>query len=246
MNMMELKNMKVIHNTFGEGTVVSVDGNQVHIDFGNYGIKDFVYPDIFATYVKLQDPAVQVVIDKEIIAVKIAKERAEAMLEEKRKMEKALAENEKRAMDVDSGFGPDYHVEHLTRQPILTYKQVEDKFNIKILGPGKGINRTDSAVVLISSVDKKKSGFLYHDHWDINGDYIYSGEGKYGDQKMTDGNKAIKESESDGKMIQLFVKLSSEEYYYQGVFKFIEYYYEDEVDEAGNNRKEYKFRLRKV
>ena len=70
--MMELKNMKVIHNTFGEGTVVSVDGNQVHIDFGNYGIKDFVYPDIFATYVKLQDPAVQVVIDKEIIAVKIA------------------------------------------------------------------------------------------------------------------------------------------------------------------------------
>ena len=43
-----------------------------------------------------------------------------------------------------------------------------------------------------------------------------------------------------------FVKFSPQEYYYQGVFELVDYAYEDDRDEAGNIRKEYKFRLRKV
>ena len=44
----------------------------------------------------------------------------------------------------------------------------------------------------------------------------------------------------------LFVKFSPQEYYYQGIFELVGYKYEDEKDEDGNIRKEYKFRLRKV
>lgn len=70
-------------------------------------------------------------------------------------------------------------MKHLAKQPILTYQQVEEQFGIKIAGFGRGIiNRTPSTVVLISSVNKKKAGFVYHDHWTTDGDYMYSGEGK--------------------------------------------------------------------
>ena len=63
---------------------------------------------------------------------------------------------------------------------------------------------------------------------------------------MTGGNKAIKDAASDGKTIHLFVKLSPEEYYYQGTFTLIEYFLEAEQDESGAARNEYKFRLRKI
>ena len=62
---------------------------------------------------------------------------------------------------------------------------------------------------------------------------------------MTLGNKAIVDAERDRKTIHLFVKFSPQEYYYQGIFFFVDYTYEDDKDESGNVRKEYKFRLRK-
>lgn len=63
---------------------------------------------------------------------------------------------------------------------------------------------------------------------------------------MSKGNLAIKNATRDGKKIHLLVKFSPREYYYQGVFELVDYIYEDEKDENGNTRKEYKFRLRKV
>jgi hypothetical protein len=158
-------------------------------------------------------------------------------------LEKQLLTKKKNIAD---GFGPDYNVEHLARQPILTYQQVEEQFGIKISGFGRGINKTESTVVLISSIDRKKTGFVYHDHWNKNGEYIYSGEGKTGDPKMSSGNSAIVNASKEGKSIHLFVKFSPQEYYYQGQFDLVDYTYEDAEDEAGNIRKEYKFRLRKV
>lgn len=62
---------------------------------------------------------------------------------------------------------------------------------------------------------------------------------------MTLGNKAIVDAERDGKTIHLFVKFSPQEYYYQGIFSLVDYTHEDDKDESGNVRKEYKFRLRK-
>jgi hypothetical protein len=63
---------------------------------------------------------------------------------------------------------------------------------------------------------------------------------------MTSRNRAIVDAAADGKVIHLFVKFSPQEYYYQGVFKLVDHTYENDKDENGNTRKEYKFRLRKV
>lgn len=62
---------------------------------------------------------------------------------------------------------------------------------------------------------------------------------------MTKGNLAIRDATHGGKKIHLLVKFSPREYYYQGVFELVDYTYEDQKDENGNTRKEYKFRLRK-
>jgi len=157
----------------------------------------------------------------------------------------AAASKEKKSKNIDELFSEDYHVEKLARQPILTYQQVEEQFGIKISGFGRGINSTDTTVVLISSIGKSSGKFVYHDRWTADGEYFYSGEGKTGDQTMTRGNLAIKNAADEGKTIHLFVKFSPQEYYYQGIFEMVDYTYENEYDENRNTRKEYKFRLRK-
>jgi hypothetical protein len=63
---------------------------------------------------------------------------------------------------------------------------------------------------------------------------------------MTSRNRAIVDAATEGKVIHLFVKFSPKEYYYQGIFELTNYTYEDALDENGNTRKEYKFRLKKV
>jgi hypothetical protein len=232
---MDLSNIKVKHNMLGVGTVTEFDGKYITIQFVGRTSR-FVYPDAFDKFLKAEDPTVQEAIMADIVAAKQAEnERRQAAAVATRKTE-----------NIEEGFGPDYNVEHLARQPILTYQQVEEQFGIKISGFGRGINKTPLTVVLISSVDKRKSGFVYHDHWTQDGDYIYSGEGKTGDQTMSSGNRAIVNAAAEGKSIHLFVKFSPQEYYYQGVFELVDYTYEDDVDENGHTRKEYKFRLRKV
>ncbi len=248
---MDLINIKVNHKSFGVGTVVDFDGQYISVQFADKSSK-FVYPDAFVKFIKTEDSTVQEAIMNDISAAKQAEE--ERILielatrkadEERRVAERQAISPVKKARNIDDGFGADYNVGHLARQPILTYQQVEEQFGIRISGFGRGINKTPSTVVLISSVDKKKTGFVYHDHWTTDGEYIYSGEGKSGDQTMSSGNTAIVNAADEGKDIHLFVKFSPQEYYYQGVFKLVNYSYEDDLDENGNTRKEYKFRLRK-
>ena len=250
---MDLSNIKVQHNMLGVGTVIEFDRQYITVQFADKTSK-FIYPDAFDKFLKAEDPNVQEAIMADVFSVKQAEEeRRQAEIavrnaeEEKKSAERQnTASAIKKPRNIEDGFGADYNVAHLARQPILTYKEIEDQFNIKIAGFGRGINITPSTVVLISSVDKKKSGFVYHDRWTADGDYIYSGEGKIGDQKMTSRNRAIVDAAADGKVIHLFVKFSPQEYYYQGVFKLVDHTYENDKDENGNTRKEYKFRLRKV
>lgn len=247
----DLLDLKVKHKVFGAGVITGVSGNYLTIKFAVKESK-FVYPDAFEKFIVADDASIQAEIMEEINDIKLAAEAQRQAAETARKAEEDRRAVERQAVpatrnrgNIEDGFGPDYNVRHLAKQPILTYQQVEGQFGIKIAGFGRGINRTPSTVVLISSVDKKKAGFVYHDHWTPDGDYMYSGEGKTGDQQLTLGNKAIIDAERDGKAIHLFVKFSPQEYYYQGVFSLVDYTYEDDKDESGNVRKEYKFRLRK-
>lgn len=195
------------------------------------------------------DPSIQKSILEELSD--IDKEKAKILSEtnaqsvQKNLESNTLAATHKKKFD--DLFGNDYHVEHLKREPILTYNQVEDLYKIKLTGFGRGINITDKSIILISVIKKENGYFVYHDKWTKNGDYyIYSGEGKVGDQKFTKGNKAIATANLDGKEIVLFVKFSSTEYFYQGVFQCVEYYIEDDYDANNNIRKEYKFKLKKI
>lgn len=252
MNSADLLNLKVKHKGLGIGVITEVSGNSLTVKFKTKESK-FVYPDAFEKFLIVENLSLQAEIMEEIKSIKLAAEvqrqaaeEAHRAEEELRAAKKQVASKTRNRRNIEDGFGPDYNVRHLAKQPILTYQQVEEQFGIKIAGFGRGINRTPSTVVLISSVDKKKSGFVYHDHWTSDGDYMYSGEGKTGDQQMTLGNKAIVDAKCDGKLIHLFVKFSPQEYYYQGIFSLVDYTYEDDKDESGNVRKEYKFRLRKM
>jgi hypothetical protein len=247
----ELINLNVKHKLLGKGIITEVSGVYITVQFDSKKSK-FLYPDSFEKFIVAEDSSVQSAIMAKINAAKqVAEEQRQATesahedVEERKTAEKQAVYVDKKRRNIEDGFGTDYNVEHLAKQPILTYQQVEEQFGIKIAGFGRGINRTSSTVVLVSSIDKKKSGFIYHDHWTTDGDYIYSGEGKTGDQKMTLGNKAIVDAENDGKQIHLFIKFSPQEYYYQGIFSLLDYRYEEDKDESGNVRKEYKFRLRK-
>ena len=247
---MELIGLKVKHTVFGVGTITEKDGNYITVEFAAKTTK-FVYPDAFEKFIKAEDSAVQQAIVDEINDAKSAAEQKHQAEEAARKAAEeqrraAIAVATPKAKTLDEMFAPDYHAEKLARQPILTYQQVEDQFGIRISGFGRGINPTDRTVVLISSIGKASGKFVYHDKWTADGDYLYSGEGKTGDQTLSKGNLAIRDAARNGKKIHLFVKFSHQEYYYQGIFELVDYTYEDEKDEDGNIRKEYKFRLRKV
>ena len=250
---MELIGLKVKHTAFGVGVITDLEGNYITVEFASKTSK-FVYPDAFEKFLEAEHVAVQQMILDSINDAKAtaeqkcqAEEAARKAAEEQRRASIAFAAPKaKKAKTLDEMFAPDYHVEKLARQPVLTYQQVEDQFGIRISGFGRGINPTDRTVVLISSIGKASGKFVYHDKWTADGDYLYSGEGKTGDQTLSKGNLAIRDAARNGKKIHLFVKFSPQEYYYQGIFELVDYTYEDEKDEDGDIRKEYKFRLRKV
>lgn len=244
---MKLIGENVKSETLGIGEIIEQDDNYITVQFIDK-VSKFAFPKAFESFLKLENKELQTQIYKLLEEInKREEEKKELKKEQEKNINKiSLNKNHKaKEKDIDKMFDSDYHVKYLKRNPILTYRQVEDQFGIKISGFGRGINPTSNGIVLISSMRKSGGKFVYHDKWTISGDYIYSGEGKNGDQKKTKGNLAIINAQNDGKKIFLFVKLSSKEYYYQGIFKLVDYTYEDDIDENGQNRKEYKFRLRR-
>lgn len=250
---MELIGLKVKHTTFGTGVITGQEGNCTTVEFASKTAR-FVYPQAFDQFLRAEDIQIQSLIAKDIkeaqrmaVQQRQEDELARKTIEEQRRITiAATPPKSNKIKKIDDMFSEDYHAEKLARQPILTYRQVEDQFGIKISGFGRGINPTDTTVILISSIGRSGGKFVYHDKWTADGDYLYSGEGKTGDQAMSKGNLALKNAALDGKQIHLFVKFSPQEYYYQGIFELVDYTYEEENDETGSPRKEYKFRLRKV
>ena len=218
--------LKITHDRFGVGVITEQDEKYISVQFAAK-TATFSYPDAFEFFIKAEDAKIQAAIIKAINAAKeAAAQRIEAALaewhaaEEARKAEEAKKAAEKAqrrvanagsypvtkiARNFNELVAPDYHAEKLARQPVLTYQQVENEFGIRIAGFGRGINPTNKTVVLISSIGRSNGKFVYHDRWTADGDYLYSGEGKTGNQTMTKGNAAIRDAKYDGKKIHLFV-----------------------------------------
>ena len=222
---------QVTHKQYGEGTIVKVDDNSIVVDFGTTK-KKFIL-DKFLGFFKVDDEVSKVITEK-IAANKRAK-AAEKEAEKRRREEE----------EFNAKFGADYNVGYLKRSPVLSSSGVEKEYRINRSGFGRGINVTDDAIILISSLIKDGMRYTYHDHFDVNGDFIYSGEGQNGDQTMTRCNRAIVEAAQNNKKIILIIKASPTEYMLQGEYYLVEYTVEDDTGEDGEQRKEYKFRLRK-
>lgn len=63
---MNILNEKIQHKTFGEGTVINQDTSMIAIEFcEKYGVKQFVYPDAFEEFLKLNNSDLELsVIDE--------------------------------------------------------------------------------------------------------------------------------------------------------------------------------------
>ena len=232
----DLIGIEVYSKQYGKGKITSVDGNKFTVSFESE-TKTYLYPLAF---------------EKGLESDETTKTKAIKLLNELRKKDeekKQPIEDQSRDIKFNGGiFKPDYNFKHLQKQPILNYKEVEEQFKIKLTGFGKGINtsRWNPNIILISVISKHNGFFVYHDHWTPEGDYIYSGEGKNGDQVLNRGNLAIINAKNEQKTIHLFVKFSPQEYFYQGIFELIDYTYENDFGADNQIRKEYKFRLRKL
>lgn len=76
----------VNHKTFGQGTVVSVEGKYITVRFSDtYGDKTFVYPDVFDGYLTYEDESLQKEISETINIKKEKRKQEEAAKEELRK-----------------------------------------------------------------------------------------------------------------------------------------------------------------
>ena len=249
---------KVVNRGLGEGTVVEV-GDYVKVDFDG-SIKpmpknrffDFNKPSdesILGEIESAKKSYNEYLKEKRIEAEKRAAELAEQRrkeAEEHKKSEEASKRKPKDKKSFDEKFGSDYNLALLNKTPVLTYKDLEAKHDIQISGFGRGINSNDDCVVLISTVGGNSDHFTYHDKWNFEGHYEYSGEGSVGDQTLTKGNKAIIDAAENGKPIYLYVKFGPQEYYPQGIMKLLEYKTIQAPDKNGDVRKEYVFILERM
>ena len=83
----------------------------------------------------------------------------------------------------------------------------------------------------------------YHDGWDENGVFLYSGEGQTGDMEFRGGNRAIREHAKDGKDLYLFEQLGRGEVRYRGCFACPSWESRESKDKAGRPRKTIIFHL---
>lgn len=82
---MSLVNKKVVHNTFGEGKIVSYDDAYIKINFKS-GTKKFIFPDVFKKYIKLLDESGKKIVKKKLKEEEARKRKKELKLEKEREL----------------------------------------------------------------------------------------------------------------------------------------------------------------
>ena len=86
----------------------------------------------------------------------------------------------------------------------------------------------------------------YQDSCRSETEYLYTGEGQFGDMEMTRGNRAILNHVEDGRELHLFKKISSGEYAYVGQFAYQSHSMVAGDDTEGKSRQMIQFRLKKL
>ena len=246
MNFYDVIGEEVINKRGEVGTIVSYEGDYVFIKFvGREELSKFEKVALKNGLLVFTDINIQENVD-ELTDVEDDDEMAKLI----DKYFKKKGTVSTRTFNLEEMVDADYHVEFLSKDVVKTYQEVEKDHGINIRAFGRGINTptNNDEVILISALKLLSSDnrFTYHDHFTCDGDFIYSGEGKYGNQTLTRGNKAICDAELNGKKLLLYIRLAKDTYYYQGEFELVEYKIEKSTDAKNTLRDEYKFKLRKI
>ena len=246
MNFYDVIGEEVINKRGEVGTIVSYEGDYVFIKFvGREELSKFEKVALKNGLLVFTDINIQENVD-ELTDVEDDDEMAKLI--DKYFKKKGIKTTS--IFNLDEMVDAEYHVEFLRKDVVKTYQEIENEYGINIRKFGRGINtpKNSDKIILISALKLLSSDnrFTYHDHFTCDGDFIYSGEGKYGNQTLTRGNKAICDAKLDGKKILLYVRLAKDTYYYQGEYEFVEYNIEKSTDAKNTLRDEYKFKLHKI
>ncbi|MEM3730841.1 MAG: YDG/SRA domain-containing protein [Candidatus Bathyarchaeia archaeon] len=137
---------------------------------------------------------------------------------------------------------------HLKIGQILTNKEISRMFNVCVQ---RGIRYSGSLhssirhVVLITTLNKAPEDFVRNPYYDrmVNGKLIYTGEGRYGDQKMQRGNLVLKRQMKERYPIYVFEKKSPGKYVFLGEYNVVSMRSEIQRDSEGKRRRVYVFEL---
>jgi hypothetical protein len=95
-------------------------------------------------------------------------------------------------------------------------------------------SRASANVFVITAPDRgREFGYIYDGDRD-DGYFHYTGEGQFGDQQMTQGNRAIRDHELEGRELHVF-EAQGTELTYRGQFRYHDHY-EADAPETGNPR----------
>ena len=148
-------------------------------------------------------------------------------------------------------MGPSWDIdvgEHLTRE------QRRERFGGALYG---GIQPSAQSPNVFVYADPERSAEIYpYDGWTEDGQtFLYTGEGRHGDQQLTKGNRAILKHQTQGRSLRVFVADGTVEgsnekrHLYLGEFAVdadAPYTQEPAPDDDGEPRSVYVFRLRPV
>jgi hypothetical protein len=114
----------------------------------------------------------------------------------------------------------------------LTRRQIHQRFGGREQG---GISPSRRAPVVMFFTDPETGHqHGYYDGWGDDGYFHYVGEGQVGDQRMVQGNRAIRDAREEGRSIEGF-RAKGSRVTYLGEFELVDFYYAD-AHESGSDQ----------
>ena len=135
-------------------------------------------------------------------------------------------------------------IENLVLNQIYSNKEIMDIFKCDN-NRGIRVSLKTNSIVLINKFRSRKETNPYQDTpMNNNGELLYTGEGKVGDQKISGGNKRVVQSHTNGMRLFYFESYKSNEYTFKGEVVYLNHEFAEEKDLKDNKRKVVKFSLR--
>jgi 5-methylcytosine-specific restriction protein A len=139
---------------------------------------------------------------------------------------------------------------HLKVGKTLSNKELSRMFNVSVqrgIRYSGSLNSKIHHVVLIATFQKIFEDLKRNPYEDrkIGNQLLYTGEGRYGDQKMRGGNLVLKQSLEEKYPIYVFEKKSPGRYAFLGRYKVLSVQTGLQKDSRGAERKVFLFKLHK-